>query len=277
MTNIDDLPELTDKEKAACDALTPDMLERIFRGDDTRETECQRIDALAAHVVATGHPIPLGENVAICRRLVGLLESCKQKQETFGNVARELLERRRAISERDAEITTLRRQLNEAQACREVVKQPVGLRLCGAAVAAMATNQSLEYVVANARGGAECCSRVTWMSEYLARKGVILGTFVSVPDYRTGERLTINGDTTLLRLDLPFRGRPAIIGCDSEAKAGQLHWVYWDGEHVRDPNPDAPDKRPLSDFAGKIVDVFPLTFVVDGDGKLECAVGFDFD
>ena len=62
------------------------------------------------------------------------------------------------------------------------IKQPAGSRLCGAAVAAMATNMSLDYVVSNARGGAECCSRLTWMAEYLARKGMLMGTFISVPD-----------------------------------------------------------------------------------------------
>ena len=146
---------------------------------------------------------------------------------------------------------------------RRTVKQPAGSRLCGAAVAAMATNQTLDYVVQNARGDAECCSRLMWMAEYLARKGVLLGTYASVSDWRTGERLTIEGNTNRLELKVEWRGRHSVIGVDSETVVGQLHWVFWDGEHVRDPSPESPSLRPISDYAGKIVDIYPLTYILD--------------
>lgn len=143
------------------------------------------------------------------------------------------------------------------------IKQPAGSRLCGAAVAAMATNNTIAHVIENAKGGDECCSRLLWMAAYLNRCGVLMGTFATVADYRTGERMTIDSASTTLALECPMKGRPAVIGVDSETKAGQLHWVYWDGESVRDPNPAAVDQRPLSDYAGHIVDVYPLTFVLD--------------
>lgn len=81
-TTDDALPELTDKERAALDRMTPDFISRLIEsgGEHCDENEMQEIDEYAKYV-AENYPTSDKQEVKFARRLVGLLASfAKQRK-----------------------------------------------------------------------------------------------------------------------------------------------------------------------------------------------------
>ena len=93
---------------------------------------------------------------------------------------------------------------------------------------------------------------------FLAHHGYMMGVSATVLDWEGGDRLELSPyEKHVVPVELPL-SLPAIAGVDSENYEGKLHWVVWDGKNILDPNPKAPDKRPLSDFDGHIIDWYPI-------------------
>jgi hypothetical protein len=53
----------------------------------------------------------------------------------------------------------------------------------------------------------------------------------------------------------------AAIVVRSQKYKGAEHFVFWDGEHVRDPNPVVPNTTRIEDYY--VIEVYPLTYVDD--------------
>jgi len=153
------------------------------------------------------------------------------------------------------------------------VKQPQGSKLCGAACMAMICGYDLEAlyrVVSDSHPGREpftiddelaekyphFCHMIDICS-FLAEHGYMLGTHAVAEGADDGKRMSF-GDVTEILIFVRIPGCPALVGVDSVNFPGKFHWVFWDGEYVRDPDPKQPDTRPLSDFDGKIYDWLPL-------------------
>jgi len=97
---------------------------------------------------------------------------------------------------------------------------------------------------------------LTQIVEFLAQHNMMMGTYAQAENAEKGGRLSLSGeDSFQITISTSC---PALVGVDSENYQGKLHWVFWDGEYIRDPNPKHPATRPLSDFDGCIYDWFPI-------------------
>lgn len=104
----------TDEEIAkACESLTPDMLERIFRGEEVSESQCQRTDALVNEILATERNPKWPEVEQICQRYIGLLGSLEANSERMRALYCDRLEliRRR---QQESEAVAILRELIDA-------------------------------------------------------------------------------------------------------------------------------------------------------------------
>lgn len=97
--DIENLPELTDEQLAALESITPDMVDRIFRGDDTKESECQRVDDLVKATVDGRRPMDYGfsDTKAVSLRYLSLLQTVKDMKPKYLNAMRELIALRKSI------------------------------------------------------------------------------------------------------------------------------------------------------------------------------------
>jgi hypothetical protein len=117
----------------------------------------------------------------------------------------------------------------------------------------MIIGESIEYVV-DWFGGNDSALASEDAIIFLAHHGVYLATYGSTEGGLPRELSP--SDEVILRI--PLRNRPALLTVSSERFPGGLHSVYWDGQYIRDPNPDVPDKRNLEDY--DIVEYWPLIF-----------------
>lgn len=140
----------------------------------------------------------------------------------------------------------------------ETIKQE-GDADCGAAVVAMAVGLPLKHVKSDmistqmeVKGECFYYYKVREIARYLACHGILMGMHAQTEG---------DGGSTLepderVMFAWPLEDFPAILGVRSERFKDQDHWVFWDGQKVRDPNPNRPDLRELNEF--KVLDVFPL-------------------
>lgn len=95
------------------------------------------------------------------------------------------------------------------------------------------------------------------ISRFLAEHGYMLGAHAEAVGAEHGNRLSLS-DVTEMHVPIRIPDHPALVGVDSENYPEKMHWVFWDGKNILDPNPATPDARPLSDFDGTIYDWLPL-------------------
>jgi hypothetical protein len=78
---------------------------------------------------------------------------------------------------------------------------------------------------------------------YLVDRGYALG---SSPEWNIPIRF--NGDPNeIIKIEISIT-EPAMVLVESEELNGYFHVVFWDGQHVRDPNPKRPAKSKLSEY-----------------------------
>ena len=101
-----------------------------------------------------------------------------------------------------------------------------------------------------------CGFKLKEIAKYLLEHNLLFGTFFdvdnSVIDF--SKETTFQSEVTIAKV-------PAIVTVESETLEGCLHTVYWDGEYVRDPNPDAPDERCLWEY--NIKEWIPIVYLLD--------------
>jgi len=140
----------------------------------------------------------------------------------------------------------------------KTVKQPYGSRTCGAAVAAMAVGKGIRYVLARVperfyRDG-QRWPKTRDLLGFLGNHGIHTGEIFEAVDQTTG--MQVNRSSYCEDRFL-FRDRPAILTVSS--KAFCWHYVFWDGQHVRDPSPTEPDTTDLDQYG--VFEVIPLVYV----------------
>jgi hypothetical protein len=141
------------------------------------------------------------------------------------------------------------------------VKQPKDSMFCGAAVAAMATGEELAYALR--------CLPFQWSQKekkhfiktrsiltYLGNHGIYSGILITQENSDEDLSLLEPDDSFTLVVEMSL---PAIVTVHSETRKDWTHYVFWDGSVVRDPNPDVPDERKLSEF--KVLDMMFLTYL----------------
>jgi len=111
---------------------------------------------------------------------------------------------------------------------------------CVPAVAAMATGTTLAEATGEMREHPDGGYDDLELLLYCARRGFLAGALQWDVDDRGGEAML-----------LPLN-HPAYVVVKSERLEGKLHAIYWDGKQVWDPNPDAKDGRPLSEYDKEI-------------------------
>jgi hypothetical protein len=145
----------------------------------------------------------------------------------------------------------------------KTVKQPPGSRVCCAAVAAMAVGQSLDYAWAqmaqtNWEGDNQPYFKMRALLTFLGKRGIMVGMFFTVTEGK------LDADETF-RVDVSLRGMQAILAVPSPTQPGEWeHFVFWDGQNVRDPNPAVPETTALEDY--KLLSIYPLTYIDESEG-----------
>ncbi len=121
----------------------------------------------------------------------------------------------------------------------KTVKQPMGSRSCGAAVAAMLTNKELREVLDGRDEAA--LSKTSDLARYLLDNGWMMGTSI-IPN---NKRFTTNKFTATVDLESTL----AILSVPGREDKWS-HWVLWDGiaGGVRDPNPLCGELRMISSY-----------------------------
>jgi len=156
-------------------------------------------------------------------------------------------------------VADAKRVVNKMQPPSEfrTIKQPNGSRLCGVAVAAMAVGKGLRYVLNR-------INTVSWpdglqyartcdVLEFLGSHGIFCG-LICEP-----QRRLRSGDGMLFEMTLD--SRPCIFTVPSETFEGRFHYVFWDGQRVRDPNPTKPETTRIEDY-DVVSEIIPLTYIV---------------
>jgi hypothetical protein len=86
----------------------------------------------------------------------------------------------------------------------------------------------------------------------LARHGVTGGTLV---DIRHGQ---VRADDTV-RVELSLQDIKAILTVPSPTLPKDcVHYVFWDGHSVRDPDPSVPETTDIEDY--NVQSIYPLTY-----------------
>lgn len=148
------------------------------------------------------------------------------------------------------------------------VKQPDGSRLCGAACCAMAVGKTLEQVLTEAPlsrwPDGQSFMELGDIVRYLARHDVLCGLIPSL--FTNGKKLAeqkgkLHGPEKLIPVVYGYRGHPAFITVPSVTRQGTLHYVFWDGVHIRDPSASEPDTAELPSY--RVLEVMPLVYLKD--------------
>jgi hypothetical protein len=146
----------------------------------------------------------------------------------------------------------------------KTVKQPQGSRVCCAAVAAMAVGLSLDYAW-------DQMTPTTWSEDgkpyfkfrelltFLGKHDIMLGMFFTV----TEGHLWINDS---FQIDVSLSKMTAILVVPSPTQPKDWdHFVFWDGQNVRDPSPEVPETTALKDY--RVREIYPLTYIDESDGR----------
>lgn len=104
--------------------------------------------------------------------------------------------------------------------------------------------------------------RVRSLYTFLAQHGICPGLFLQPIgcDYWLGCDMADS-------IEVPFRirGLPAVVCVKSDTFPDGDHWVFWDGQNVRDPSMKMPEVSCLSAY--RIIEWTPLTYI-DESGEL---------
>lgn len=136
------------------------------------------------------------------------------------------------------------------------VKQPPKSKLCGACMAAMAVGKTLDEVLEEitltpAKDGRPFV-RTRHLLAYLGCHGIICGLTASVRDgYLFGDEE--------VDLHLEMKGWPMVLTVPSENIKNASHYIFWDGNYIRDPDPNKPELIKLREY--KPIDIMPLTYL----------------
>jgi len=141
----------------------------------------------------------------------------------------------------------------------KTIKQPKGSLICGAAVVAMATGSTLRQAY-----DAMWCTmhkeegkpyfRTSELLKFLGAYGIYSGPLVSSEH---GDLFDIASCSEVV-LKCPM-SLAAIMTVRSKTRSDWTHYVFWDGEHVRDPHPGMPDTSNLKDY--EVLDIMFLTYL----------------
>lgn len=132
------------------------------------------------------------------------------------------------------------------------VKQPHGSGACGACVAAMAVGRGLQYAKSRMQGvrhGRQIVYSTVEILKFLSAHGIFCGQFAQDTDGVAGSSME---DTMML--EVPIKGAPALVAIPG-------HWMFWDGEFIRDPDPNEPDTLELKDIT--FTEWVPLVYSIE--------------
>lgn len=143
----------------------------------------------------------------------------------------------------------------------KTVKQPKGSRLCGACVVAMAVGESLSYATDRMpalihKGDGRPYYRTSVLYAFLGQHGVCPGLYLRVEEGSVWNGSDIGEVHTV---DFQIRKLPALVVVKSSTFPDGDHYVFWDGENIRDPNCKLPDVSQLEDY--RIIEWTPLTYI----------------
>ena len=135
------------------------------------------------------------------------------------------------------------------------IKQEAGTSDCGAAIAAMACETSIDHFK-------QFFGHVGPYSElhvhiYCLFHNRIVGVGGSL-----WSSDLIDDDHVACAIMISLKKHPAIVCVNSETLEDAMHFLYWDGKQVWDPNPNSKDGRLLSSY--KVQRIFPVTKIDGG-------------
>ena len=134
------------------------------------------------------------------------------------------------------------------------VKQRLGSKLCGACVVAMATGHSLARICTFYHidmASNDSYMRIRQLLGYLGECGIHAGFYFECDNWRVDSMAPLKGEWN-------WAGMPAILTVHSRNLPGFLHYVFWDGAHVRDPDPRMPETTHLEDYV--TTEILPLYY-----------------
>jgi len=137
------------------------------------------------------------------------------------------------------------------------IKQPKGSKVCGAAVVAMVIGCSLETAMNNmistpSEIDGDHFYRLREVLKIIGAHGIFCGLVGFADDTFELRHLSIN-----------MQDRQAILVVKSKLYEGYQHYVFWDGEHVRDSSSDE-EVNTLDQY--EICEVWPLTWIDESLG-----------
>ena len=137
------------------------------------------------------------------------------------------------------------------------MKQKPGSHNCVAVAAAMAvgsTPEEFEYFI-----GTPPPYNDYDAYKFLLSKGYVVGIGVNVKE------VPIEYDTVTLYFKIELF--PAFVIVQSETYKEKLHFLYWDGKKIHDPNPNVKDGRSISEYDIHLW--YPINKADTEEGKYE--------
>ena len=134
------------------------------------------------------------------------------------------------------------------------IKQPLGSKLCGACVAAMAVGRKdIDEKITLTPSDGMPYVRTRHLLEYLGRHGILCGLLLT--NKNKGE---IDADISIDITLKPFEF-PVILTVESQTFKDGEHLIFWDRNNVRDPNSKKPETSDLSEYV--VLEIMPLTYI----------------
>ena len=140
------------------------------------------------------------------------------------------------------------------------VKQPKDTSICGACLVAIITGYDLEHV--------QACMQTTTSDGHVYYKEKEIIRYLAVQGIYAGMRAIPLENPLYPDQDIEFKwtlkDHPAILAVKSKVYDDGDHWVFWDGQHVRDSSwANQNDTNKLEDY--HILEVIPILYSDDYD------------
>ena len=136
------------------------------------------------------------------------------------------------------------------------IKQPFWSKVCCACVGVMAVGEDMDYadkhIELTPSEDGRPYIRFRHLLGFLGNHGIIcglMGTF-------NGEKFD---PSDKFPMEFIIEDWPAIVTVKSETFKTYSHLVFWDGQHIRDPNPRKPDTTTFDDY--ELIDLMPLMYL----------------